>query len=406
MSDTPLGSASEQVAPETAVAAPEKTTMDIVEIMAILPHRYPFLLIDRVIEMERKTRIVAIKNVTVNEPHFTGHFPDYPIMPGVLMMEAMAQAGGALLLTEIPDRDEQADGVYGDRRGAKFRRPVVPGDQLRIEVTVLNWRTRAVKMKGVMHGGWQAGVRGDDYVPAGAARERRRLRRRRVSGEVSIHPTAIVAEGAVVPASCTVGPFCTVGANVVLGEDCELVSHVVLDGHTTLGRGTRFIRLRAWGSAPQDLKYAGEPTRLEMGDDNTIREYVTISRGTVGGGGVTRVGSGCLIMAYAHIGHDSQIGNGCILANAATLAGHVTVEDYATLSAQCAGAPVLPDWEVCYIGGGTTITQDVLPYSLTSIERNNHAYGLNKVGLERRGFTAEQIRELRQAYAAADERRR
>ena len=126
----------------------EKTTMDIVEIMSILPHRYPFLLIDRVIEMERKVRIVAIKNVTVNEPHFTGHFPDYPIMPGVLTIEAMAQAGGALLLTEIPDREDKLM-VFTGIEEARFRRPVLPGDQLRIEVTVVNWRSRAVKMQGV-----------------------------------------------------------------------------------------------------------------------------------------------------------------------------------------------------------------------------------------------------------------
>jgi 3-hydroxyacyl-[acyl-carrier-protein] dehydratase len=132
----------------TASSEPAKTTLDILEIMAILPHRYPFLLIDRVIEMERKTRIVAIKNVTLNEPHFTGHFPDYPIMPAVLQVEAMAQAGGALLLTEIPDRENKLM-VFAGIEAAKFRRPVVPGDQLRIEVTVLNWRATAVKLRGV-----------------------------------------------------------------------------------------------------------------------------------------------------------------------------------------------------------------------------------------------------------------
>ena len=128
---------------------PEKQTMNIGEIMALLPHRYPFLLIDRVTEMTRKQRIVAIKNVTMNEPHFQGHFPDYPIMPGVLMVEAIAQTGGALLLTEIPDRDEKLM-VFTGIEEAKFKRPVTPGDQLRIEVTVVNWRTRAVKMRGVI----------------------------------------------------------------------------------------------------------------------------------------------------------------------------------------------------------------------------------------------------------------
>ena len=156
--------------------------------------------------------------------------------------------------------------------------------------------------------------------------------------------------------------------------------------------------LACLGIAPQDLKYAGEPTRLEIGDDNSIREYVTISRGTKGGGGVTTVGNGCLIMAYTHIGHDSHIGNGCILANSATLAGHVIVEDYAVVGALCPVHQFCRIGKYSYIGGGTTITQNVLPYSLTSIERNNHAYGLNKVGLERRGFTPEQLKELRAAY--------
>jgi UDP-N-acetylglucosamine acyltransferase len=215
---------------------------------------------------------------------------------------------------------------------------------------------------------------------------------------VSIHPTAIVAEGAVIPASCTIGPWCTIGPDVVLGESCELVSHVVLDGHTTLGARNKVFSFACIGIAPQDLKYAGEPTRVQIGDDNSIREYVTISRGTKGGGGVTTVGSGCLIMAYTHIGHDSHIGNGVILANAATLAGHVVVEDFAVVGALCPVHQFCRIGRYAYIGGGTTITQDVLPYSLTSIERNNHAYGLNKVGLERKGFTPDQIKELRSAF--------
>jgi 3-hydroxyacyl-[acyl-carrier-protein] dehydratase len=131
--------------PETA--APHPQTMDILQIMSLLPHRYPFLLIDRIVEMERKQRIVAIKNITINEPQFQGHFPDFPIMPGVLMVEAIAQAGGALLLTEIPDREQKLM-LFTGIDNARFRRPVVPGDQLRIEVTVLQWRSRAVKMLG------------------------------------------------------------------------------------------------------------------------------------------------------------------------------------------------------------------------------------------------------------------
>jgi 3-hydroxyacyl-[acyl-carrier-protein] dehydratase len=133
---------------ETTAATPPQQVMDINQIMALLPHRYPFLLIDRVLEIQRKQRIVAIKNVTVNEPFFQGHFPGFPIMPGVLMIEAVAQAGGCLLLTEFPDRAERLM-LFTGIEHARFRRPVVPGDQLRFEVTVVQWRSRAVKMLGI-----------------------------------------------------------------------------------------------------------------------------------------------------------------------------------------------------------------------------------------------------------------
>jgi UDP-N-acetylglucosamine acyltransferase len=215
---------------------------------------------------------------------------------------------------------------------------------------------------------------------------------------VSIHPTAIVASSAVVPESCSVGPYSTIGPDVVLGEDCELVSHVILDGHLTVGARNRVFPFASVGVAPQDLKYKNEPTRCEVGADTVVRESVTNSRGKVGGGGVTRIGANCLIMAYAHIGHDSQIGNHCILANAATLAGHVIVEDYATVGALCPVHQYCRIGKYSFVGGGTTITQDVLPFSLTSAKRETHAFGLNKIGLERRGFTRDQLKALQHAY--------
>ena len=215
---------------------------------------------------------------------------------------------------------------------------------------------------------------------------------------MSIHPTAIVAASAIIPDSCTIGPYCTVGPDVVLGEDCELVSHVVLDGHLAAGARNRFFPFACVGVAPQDLKYKGEPTGVTMGDDNTIRECVTISRGTSGGGGTTQIGGNCLIMAYTHIGHDSVIGNHCILANGATLAGHVIVEDFAVVGALCPVHQFCRIGRYAYIGGGTTITQDVLPFSLTSAKREVHAYSINKVGLERRGFDRQRLRAIHHAY--------
>jgi len=215
---------------------------------------------------------------------------------------------------------------------------------------------------------------------------------------VSIHPSAVVAQGAVVPESCVVGPFSTIGPDVVLGEGCQLISHVVLDGHTHIGDRNVFYPFTSVGVAPQDLKYAGEPTKTEIGDDNAIRENVTISRGTMKGGGITRVGSKNLLMAYVHIGHDSQVGSNCILANAATLAGHVTIEDHATVGAFCPVHQFCTVGKYSFIGGGTIVTQDVLPFSLTSARRENKAFGINKIGLERRGFSPERLKTLQKAF--------
>jgi UDP-N-acetylglucosamine acyltransferase len=215
---------------------------------------------------------------------------------------------------------------------------------------------------------------------------------------VKIHPTAIVAPTAVIPESCSIGPYSTIGPNVVLGEDCELVSHVILDGHLTTGVRNRFFSFACVGVAPQDLKYKGEPTSAILGDDNIIRECVTISRGTAGGGGTTRIGSGCLFMAYSHLGHDSVVGDGCIIANGAALAGHVIIEDYVTVGALNQVHQFCRIGKYAYTGGGTTVTQDVLPFSLTSAKRETHAYGLNKVGLERKGFDQDRLRALQSAY--------
>ena len=215
---------------------------------------------------------------------------------------------------------------------------------------------------------------------------------------MSIHPTAIVDKSAKVTASCTIGPYCVVGADVEMGENCQLLSHVVVDGPTKIGSDNQIHSFAVIGGAPQDITYRGEPTRLEIGDRNIIREYVTITRGTAKGGGVTRVGSDVLIMAYTHIGHDCEIGDHSMLINGATLAGHVTVEEWAVVGALCPVHQFVRIGSHSYIGGGTTITQDVLPFSMTSAERDTHAFMLNKVGLQRRGFSSERITKLHHAY--------
>ena len=150
---------------------------------------------------------------------------------------------------------------------------------------------------------------------------------------MNVHPTAVIDSSARVSPSCKIGPYCVIGPQVEVGDHCELISHVVIDGPTKIGANNRFFPFSSIGLAPQDVSYKGEPTRLEMGDDNTVREFVTINRGTVKGGGLTKVGNHILVMAYTHIAHDCSIGDYVILANAATLGGHVTVEDWATVGA-------------------------------------------------------------------------
>jgi UDP-N-acetylglucosamine acyltransferase len=213
-----------------------------------------------------------------------------------------------------------------------------------------------------------------------------------------VHPTAIVDPKTRIHPSCNIGPYCVIGADVELGEGCRLISHVVIEGPTKAGAHNIFYPFCSIGMAPQDISYSGEPTRLEIGDHNQIREFVTINRGTVKGGGETRLGSHTLIMAYSHVAHDCAVGDHVIMANAATLGGHVIVEDWATVGAMCPVHHCVRIGAHAFIGGGSTVTKDVLPFSKTAAERGTHAYGLNAVGLERRGFSKERIRKIHHAY--------
>jgi UDP-N-acetylglucosamine acyltransferase len=213
-----------------------------------------------------------------------------------------------------------------------------------------------------------------------------------------IHPTAVIDPRAHVHSTCSIGPYCIVGAGVEVGENCELISHVVIHGPTKIGANNRFFSFCAIGGEPQDLSYTGENTRLEIGEHNVIREYVTINRGTHKGGGLTTIGNHTLIMAYAHVGHDSVIGDRAMLVNAATLAGHVIVEEWAVVGALCAVHQFTRIGAHSYIGGGTVITKDVLPFSKCVTPRDTRTYGLNAVGLERRGFSKERISRIHHAF--------
>ena len=212
-----------------------------------------------------------------------------------------------------------------------------------------------------------------------------------------IHPTALVAPGAVLGADVEIGPFCTVGPNVRLGDGVRLISHVVIDGATSIGAGCTIYPFAVLGAPPQHLAHKGEDTRLEIGERNLIREHVTMQTGTVGGGGVTRVGSDSLYMVGAHVAHDCTVGDHVTFANNATLGGHVTVGDFVFMGGLCAVHQFSRIGRYAFVGGGGIVTKDVIPYG--SVWGNHaHLEGLNLVGLKRRGFSREAINALRAAY--------
>ena len=214
---------------------------------------------------------------------------------------------------------------------------------------------------------------------------------------VTIHPTAIVDSAAQIGTDVSIGPYCLVGPHARLGDGVRLLSHVVVEGRTSLGANTMVYPFASLGHRPQDLKFKNEPSTLEIGANNQIREHVTMSPGTEGGGMVTRVGDNCLFMMSAHVAHDCIVGNNVIMANNATLAGHVTVGDFVIIGGLSAVHQFVRIGACAIIGGMSGVESDVIPFGLVKGERA-HLAGLNMVGLERRGFSREAIRELRNAY--------
>jgi UDP-N-acetylglucosamine acyltransferase len=363
--------------------------INIPETLERLCYRYPSPLVDGVTEHEPGRRIVAVKNVTVNEEFFQGHFPGTPLMPGVLMIEALAQVATLLLMHD-------REGGWGDRvflRGvdnAKFRKSVVPGDRLRLVVTLGARHARIARANAeayiddtlVAEAELVMGlVGGAEFVPE------RRL----------IDPTAVVHPGARIGLGTRVGPHAVIGEHVRIGRNCRIGASAVIDGDTTIGDDNEIFPLSSIGLIPQDLKFAGEPTRLVIGQGNVFREFVTIHRGTAGGGGVTDIGDHNVFMAYAHIAHDCHVGSHTIFGNAATLGGHVTVEDYATISAFSGVHQFCRVGQHAFIGGFSVITKDALPYAKT-VGNRARIYGLNTIGLVRRQFAPDSIAKLRRAY--------
>ncbi len=217
--------------------------------------------------------------------------------------------------------------------------------------------------------------------------------------QADIHPQAIVEQGAVIGKNTKIGPWTFIASNVVIGDDCEIHSHVVIKGPTTLGNGNSIFQFASIGEDCQDLKYAGEPTKLIIGDNNTFRESCTIHRGTVQDQGITQIGSNNLFMAYTHVAHDCVVGNHCIMANNASIAGHVHVGDHAILGGMSGVHQFCHIGEHSFVAANALVLKDIPPYLMASGQPAK-PYGLNSEGLKRRGFSKEILLKLKRAYKA------
>jgi UDP-N-acetylglucosamine acyltransferase len=344
-----------------------------------LRDRYPSLLVDRIDEHEPGCRMAAVKNVTVNEEYFQGHYPGTPLLPAVLTIEALAQVATLLVL----ERHSGYVALRGVNR-AKFRRQVVPGDRLRLDVTLGERRGRLVFVDGV------ASVEGQTVAEA-------QILLATLDAGPEIDPAARVHPDARLGPGTTVGPFAIIGPKVEIGCHCRIGASAIIEGNTRIGDGTEIFPFASIGLPPQDLKYRGEDTRLTIGRRNIFREFVTVHRGTAGGGGETSIGDDNLFMAYAHVAHDCHIGNHTIFGNAATLGGHVSVGDHATISAYSGVHQFCRVGRHAFIGGYSVVTKDALPFA-KSVGNRARVYGLNTIGLMRRGFTEERVGQLKRAY--------
>ena len=358
--------------------------IDIPILIDRLCYRHPSLLVDAVTEHEAGRRVVAVKNVTVNEEFFQGHFPGTPLLPAVLMLESWSQVAAILLLQRV-DAPPNARVYLRGVNDARFRRQVVPGDQLRFEVSLRRRRASVARARAAAYVGDQ--VVAEAELVLGLLPDKTEI-----DATALVHPRARIGEGT------TIGPHATIGQHVTIGANCHVGASAVIDGWTTIGDDTRIYPFASIGQTPQDLKFRGEESRLVIGACNIFREFVTIHRGTIGGGAVTTIGDRNVFMAYVHVAHDCQVGNDTIFGNTATLGGHVTVEDFANISAGSGVHQFCRVGRHAFIGGYSVVTKDALPYARTVGSRPARIFGVNTIGLMRRGVAADVITKLKRTF--------
>jgi UDP-N-acetylglucosamine acyltransferase len=349
-----------------------------------LCYRYPSMLVDAITEHEPGRRLVAVKNVTVSEEFFQGHFPGTPIMPAVLMVESLSQVA-AILLLQREDAPSRTRVYLRGVNNAKFRKQVVPGDRLKLEISLGPRRAALARAQATAYVGDQ--LVAECELLLGLLPDRTDI-----DASAVVHPSAEIGEGA------KIGPHAVIGPRVTIGPHCRIGASAVVDGGTEVGEGTEIYPFASIGLAPQDLKFRGEETRLVIGKRNIFREFVTIHRGTRGGGGVTEIGDRNVFMAYVHVAHDCHVGNDTIFGNMATLGGHVTVQDFANISAGSGVHQFCRVGRHAFIGGYSVITKDALPFARTVGSRPARIFGVNAIGLQRRGIPSDVTAKLKGSF--------
>jgi len=358
--------------------------MDIGDILRTLPHRIPFILVDKIIELDEGKRAVGIKNVTMNEPFFQGHFPGHPIMPGVLILESIAQVGAVIAL-KMPENEGKFVFFAGIDQ-VRFRKPVVPGDQLRIEVEALKMKGSIGKLKGV------AKVDNEEVAEC----EILFSINDKLGDEPRIHVTATVHPSAQLGKNVDIGPYVYIGPDVKIGDNTKIGSHTIIRRWATIGSDNIIHHNVSIGLPPQDYKYKGEKNEIIIGNKNVVREFATIHLPS-GEGTKTEIGNENFIMVYAHIPHNCKVGNQAVIGGYVGLGGHTMVGDQVVIGGLAGIHQGTRIGRLAMIGSSSKVTQDIPPFMLFD---GNPGYirGLNLIGMQRRGITEDSISEIKKCF--------
>ena len=410
------------------------------EITQILPHRYPMLLVDKITEIEAGHRIVGLKNVTATEEFFQGHFPGHPVMPGVLLLEGMAQVAGVLIL--VSRNTPGALSYFAKIEKARFHHPVRPGDTVVTEAILEVLRGPIAKVtvvgrvdgqivvdadytfftspgstgsvaQNIIRSAGAGAISGTENLQPNGSAPIEKVRdaapiataapvvsaapvEKSAPAKTQIHPSAIVDPKAEIGEGVEIGPFCIVEAGTRIGAGSTLESNVIIKRGTSLGTNCRLMPHVILGGEPQDMKFKGEESFVKIGNNNILREMVTIHRAT-GEGQATVIGDDNLLMAYVHFGHNCVVGNGNMISNSTGVSGHVTIEDRCVVGGFVGIHQFVHIGKMAIVGGLSKVVQDVPPFCMAD-GRPAKIHGLNVRGLRRNGVDQEQRNQISKAF--------